>query len=115
MGLSAKQFDCEGGRDGAERQGTMVELEMVNCGRPEIAGMELPVVNDQLPVKVKGDARSRTHLLMDTGVIEGLFIETGKSQSQNLPHVKTYYYYHVEMLQLAFFTNPALPPPTCPY
>lgn len=114
MGLSAKQFDCEGGRDGAERQGTTVDLEMANCGRPEIAGMELPVVNDQLPVKVKGDARSRTHLLMDTGVVEGLFIETGKSQSQNLPHVKTYVIIMLKCSNLPF-SPPALPLPTCPY
>lgn len=44
----ASQFDCEG-------EGTMVEWEEANCGRPEMPGEELTVFNDQLTVKVKGE------------------------------------------------------------
>ena len=50
-------FDFEGRTDGAEREGTTVQLGAANCRRPERAGMELPVLNDQSPMTVKGDPR----------------------------------------------------------
>lgn len=34
--------------------------------RAEVAGIELPALNDQLPVKVKGDARLGMTLLTET-------------------------------------------------
>lgn len=61
-------FDFEGRTDGAEREGTRVQLGAANCSRPERAGMELPVLNDQSPMTVKGDPRPRTALLTESGV-----------------------------------------------
>ena len=44
------------------------QLGAANCRRPERAGMELPVLNDQLPMTVKGEPRPRTALLTESGV-----------------------------------------------
>ena len=104
-GLSAQQFDFEGRTDRAEREGTTVPLVAANCRRPERAGMELPVLNDQLPMKVKGDPRPQRTLLTESGVRRIIhrnskIAELKSSACQSLC-------YHVEMLQLAFYPPPS--------
>ena len=105
-GFSAQQFDFEGRTDGAEREGTTVKLLVANCRRSERAVMELPVLHDQLPMKVKGEPRPRTTLLTESGVRiiihrNSKITDLKSSTCQNLC------YYHVEMLQLVFYPPPS--------
>lgn len=105
-GLSAQQFDFEGRTDRAEREGTTVQLVAANCRRPERAGMELPVLNDQLPLKVKGDPRPQTALLTESGV-RRIIHRNSKIAELKSSTCQSLCYYHVEMLQLAFYPHPS--------
>lgn len=55
--------------------------EEANCRRPEMPGEELTALNDQLTVKVKGEWRLKMTLLVQTGVMVGVFTEIAKSRS----------------------------------
>lgn len=81
MLFSVNQLDCGG-------EGTTVGSEEANCGRPEMPGEELTVLNDQLTVKVKGEWRLKMTLFTQTSH-SGSVYRNSKVTELKL-HVKTY-------------------------